>query len=893
MDESLRKDIVARLKEEYGFKQRGDWLQQGKCPSCGKNDIYVNAAHPWVIRCNRRNHCGFEEHVKDLFPDLFSSWSERYPTTPQNPNAAADAYLRDMRGFDLPKIKGWYAQENFWSAALNLGSATVRFALPTGPQGEAVTWERIIDRPERFGRQKANFKGAYGGLFWAPPTLDFSQVEEIWLVEGIFDAIALYLSGIPAVAIMSSGNYPAKSLARVKEQRDKDNLPRLVWALDADKAGRQATLKHAERAHQDGWDIAAAQCPPVKGKNRDWNECLLLGALTDTHIKTYRHHGALLLAETPGDAGRLIFEFTKQHEFSFAHQNSLYWFSFDDADYAQRLALLEKEKNEDAEKQARGAATKISRDANCLPNALYFLKNEVTDESWYYFRIDFPHDGSSIKSTFTAAQLTSTAEFKTRLLGMGAGAYWLGAAKHLDQLVQKWTYNLKTVQTIDYIGYSAKHGTYVFDRIAAKDGKLIDLNEEDYFDVKRQLAIKSLNKSIHLDINKSGDGAPNWFELLTICYGVKGHLALAYWLGSLFAEQVRAEYESYPFLEIVGEPGAGKSTLISTLWKLLGRANYEGFDPMKASSVGNLRNMAQVSNLPVVLIEADREAIDGAGGRPRSSFNWDNFKSLYNGGSLRTTGVKNSGNDTYEPQFRGALVISQNNPVAASKPILERIIHLWFDKSHQSEKGREAGLELGRLAPGEISGFIAAALVKERQILDLFKRNMRNYELQIQNSGIYNLRLQKNYAQLMVLIDALALICPISARQMNEARELCISLAQVREQEVQVDPPILAQFWETFDYLDRLNNQTRLNHSGKPKEEIAVNLNHYIQLAGENRQPVPPLTDLKAALKTGKSRPFLRYAQVRSAIYADRNKQSPTGDPLPDTLKCWVFKASV
>ena len=30
--------------------------------------------------------------------------------------------------------------------------------------------------------------------------------------------------------------------------------------------------------------------------------------------------------------------------------------------------------------------------ANCYPQALYFQRNEVTDESWYYMRVDFPHD---------------------------------------------------------------------------------------------------------------------------------------------------------------------------------------------------------------------------------------------------------------------------------------------------------------------------------------------------------------------------------------------------------------------------------------------------------------------------------------------------------------------
>jgi ABC-type transport system involved in cytochrome bd biosynthesis fused ATPase/permease subunit len=58
------------------------------------------------------------------------------------------------------------------------------------------------------------------------------------------------------------------------------------------------------------------------------------------------------------------------------------------------------------------------------------------------------------------------------------------------------------------------------------------------------------------------------------------------------------------FIEIVGEAGAGKSRLIEFMWKLSGRPDYEGFDANKSTNVAVYRNFAQISNLPVVLIEA-------------------------------------------------------------------------------------------------------------------------------------------------------------------------------------------------------------------------------------------------------------------------------------------------
>jgi len=79
-------------------------LQQGVCPNCGKKELF---------KCNRSNKCATELHVKDLYPDLFNAWSKRYPVTRQSPHAAADAYLREGRGFELRRLKGAYTQESY------------------------------------------------------------------------------------------------------------------------------------------------------------------------------------------------------------------------------------------------------------------------------------------------------------------------------------------------------------------------------------------------------------------------------------------------------------------------------------------------------------------------------------------------------------------------------------------------------------------------------------------------------------------------------------------------------------------------------------------------------------------------------------------------------------
>ncbi|RLV58616.1 bifunctional DNA primase/helicase [Parashewanella curva] len=884
MYSTLRSEILSRLPRDFKFQSQNDcYLQKGICPSCGESELYTHKQNPWILRCGRLNRCAHELHIKEVYPDLFNSWSERFPSEQNlntgvisNPNAAADAYLQMGRGIKISQIKGWYQQSSYYCGKRQIGTATVKFTLSNG-----TTWERFIDQPERFGKMKAYFSGSYQGHWWQPPDFDFASFEdsnELWITEGIFDALSLLQIDIPAVSVMSCNNFPEHDLARLKAKLSNQPLPTLVFAFDRGKAGESFILKFVKRARLLGWQVTAA-LPPEAKVPLDWNDLLQRERLTQERLSEYRHYGQLLIAPDAKSKGILMYQKTGEYEFPFEFKKCMYWFKFNAEKY---------NKSSESDEEPLAAlkdASNIQLLCLCHPQALYFQENPHSDESWYYFQIDFPY-GLTVKKTFTGAQISSSGEFKRRLSSVAGGAIFEGSTLQLNRWFRDHLYQIKQVKVIDFIGYSHEHKSYVFGNVAVQDGVLYPINEEDYFVIKR-ICLKSLNPipvAPNYDLTQL---RPDFFHYLYQAYSAQGIIILAFWLGSYFAEQCRDMFGAYPFLELVGEPGTGKSTLIELMWKLSGRNKHEGVDPLKSSKAGLSRNLAQVANLPVVLIEADwGDSNAGAG----SNFNWDQFKTAYNGRAVRSTGNKNHQNDTNEPLFKGALVISQNAPICASKAILERIIHIFTDRTNFTTESRAASDTLKRWPIEELSGFIIKAVLKESEILTLIEKRQPELEKWLREDPIINNdRISLNHGLLCALVEALRFVVDITPTQIAQAHEQLKAMAIERTHTCGTDHPMLQEFWEVYDFLEGENGCV-VNHSRDPKF-IAINLNQFSEEATVRKQKLPLLNELKVLLKDSKLHKFIGRKPVNSAVNNRLNKLHPNLGK-PSTVKCWVFQST-
>ena len=456
-----------------------------------------------------------------------------------------------------------------------------------------------------------------------------------------------------------------------------------------------------------------------------------------------------------------------------------------------------------------------------------------------------------------------------------------GTGRSLDLLIEEQLYNIKTVDTIDFIGYAHEHACWILGDLAVREGQLYTVNEEDFFEFGK-LRLKTLCKSIRLDIQPDTHGyRTDWLDWIWTCFGTNGLIALAFWTGSLFAEQIRETDKSFPFLEVTGEAGSGKTTLLTFLWKLFGRSDYEGFDPSKSSLAGRSRAMSQVSAMPVVLLEADRNTPDQAHAK---SFDWDALKDPFGGGNLRTRGVKNSGNETYEPPFRGTIVISQNATVDASEAILTRIVKLDFKRPTVTTDSRVAAGNLNAMPVEAVSHFIIKACMVETRFLETFKKTFTTYESLLRQRNDLRLeRVIKNHAQMMALIDCLALVIPLDREYVNQTQSTLISMAVERQNAISPDHPLVNKFWEIYEYLENLSEKSVVNHSRSP-DKIAINLNHFYARSLEFGQKAIDLDLLRKLLPDSRRHQFIASnVSVSSAIRAGKTNK-------PQTVKCWVFE---
>ena len=887
--------IVDFLVESKGFKRKGQRLERGECPVCKKKEAWAKIDRPHYIYCNRKNKCGVASKTYDFYPQLYKSVTERFESKlDSDPNAIAKAYLQESRGFDITILTSWFTQS--WinipegnNPKGRTGVFAVRFQI-----AENCFFERYVEtikiKEEGNYRSRNNrIVGSYKGLVYQPPEQHIEEHDVVYITEGVIKTIALELNGYKSVSSLSAGHFPEQFFRKHRGKK-----VQWVFALDHDKAGKDYTRSHVKQLEKMGESASCIFPYP----NNDWDDLHKKGKLTESDFENFAHYGAVYLADSAQEKGNLIFYRKSSRFFVFDYDNEMYAFDMSEKTgkaYDKNMDELQETEghltNKEMMAKALSQSKVVSNISNCKIKLLYSQKNEVTDELFYFFQVTHKN-GLAELGTMTGAQIDTSSDFRKRLKSMAAGGLWFGDAGHIGYLMKGWMRNLKRVQTQMYSGYNKDLKVYVYNDFAVKDGRVYPKNKHDFFQIGKS-SIKGVSHNVVVKANTDfADYSDSWFDLLYRSFGTKGIVALGFWLGTLYSQQIRKGHKSYPFLEMIGEGGCGKSTLLEFMWKLIGREDYEGFNPSKNTNANVSRNFDSLANSPVALIEADHE--DDAIRQTKSGrWNWDDLKDSWNGRPIRGRAVKTNGNEILEQPFRGAIVVVQNPPVNAERPILQRFTHLEFDQSTHTRDSYQAAQALETFPAEKCSGWLVKCIKREGEFMTLFNKNVGGYLNQLlEIDGVKEVRIAKNHAQLRAMLDCLRLVTPMSEGQFNDAREMILDMAVERQKACSDDHPIVEQFWEIYEYIDAVARHKSspdlseegivqgVNHHSK-NGFIAINLRHFETISKEYGQTIPDLNILKKYLKSSKKKKFI---ESNRSVHSKQTKKP---------VKCWIFDAGI
>ncbi|GAA4649060.1 toprim domain-containing protein [Kistimonas scapharcae] len=881
--------IVEQLLNDFSFKQKGGMLRDGYCPSCNKKSLWIHQEKPRLIRCNRENNCGYTEAVTDRYPELFKNYSERCPATPEDPNRTAREYLED-RGFNPGIIAGWYEQGAYLSVA-----PTVRVHLWDG-----AYWERLIDDQHvRKYHRKTNYPlgTKKKGRHWEPPGQEIHQGDAVVITEGIFNAWAfLHMNQkedtcYKAVSALDSANFPTELV--------ESNLNRnIVWILayDNDAAGLKHLADHILllKKHNEVFQVCLTET-----SERDWADEWKQGRLTRKYMETGFWRGRVATApNSQQKAFWLWAKFTRGY-IQVSFNRALYAYKVDskateaikNAIDTDNLATLWTNPSADVDSALMHFVSNLSgeRISNCMPRFLYIERDPLTEEQDYFFDIQFRNGNQRRQIALDGSCLESASSFNKALLNKTSGGTFDGDSKALKQLKEDW-FDHKTVEITRcrFVGYDKDTGVYVFPEFGYYQGRYIPKNKSGFIDAgKHRIKTRVTTAIVHMEHNDQLN--ESWIGDFHHAFGDNGLIVMAWWLMTLFAEQIRARHQDWPFMELTGDPGTGKTTLIKFLWKCCGRMDdYEGFDPNKSSMAGRSRSLERYSNLPAVVIEADRADKDSI---RKKSFDFNEFKDFYNGGIIRTTGVKNGGNETVEPHFKGGVLIAQNASIESDDDaVMERIVHCHSTKAHHKAGTKSIATRLARMKGDELGGWLHKALTQEKAILEVFAQKAQTVADSWHNRDhTVRDRIVENHAKIAAGVWCLQKLFPryMTDDKCQHVERVLWDMAGTRERRIKSDTVLVEQFWEYFEFLNyretedfdgsKVMSET-LNHSGS-HDLIAIHLQEFEAAVSAYKLERLPYRELKKQLPSCISHPFLGCRNVKSQILGDRK-----------TKYCWVFQ---
>jgi len=638
------------------------------CPACGQPEAFVFRDRPFSIHCHRNRECGQNTRIRDVFPALFAQVEKRHKPTKADPDAPATAFLA-LRGIPREVLAG--VRYKYERDIRGTGSGGVMFYVGRNTDGAEVWNGRLFNPPP--GEGKTHNRGATRGMLWAPgdgagPPAGWRPSEEVFVTEGIIDALSFAAMGFQAVAVLSCGADPA-SVNLIPYGKP-------VLAFDADKAGRRATRRW--KAH---YQDAAAILP---ARGADWNDFLMRFSSAEAAKEAFEarrpefaFNAALALATNAQEYAQV---WNNRH----GGNSTPGLFEFDGCYWWSQAKTTDKE-------------TVIT--TRCVSNFTldvdhFQLDSSIQDDPSHRFHLVIStKSGRPTRCTVTAEDLTSPTGLATMFLRK-ARAVWTGdrlpSLAIMERIAEAQS---PVVRQLNVSGFDSITRCYVFERFMVDpSGKISRPDRNGFFQVSRECCLRPARYQMIPPADKS-DPAAMW-GLVRDAWGDSGAVAIAWTWASWWVNQIKAEIGFFPFLSLWGDPGTGKSRL-ARLCNAMQGLDEEGLPMNKVNTAkGEVRKLAQVSGMFRALLEGS------ANGAKAQRFDLDSILPLYNINPLQTTALKTQDNQTRELPFLAAMMFVQNPNLFTSRPQKERVVSLKFLKDDQTPGTAAAYNSLLSVSPG-------------------------------------------------------------------------------------------------------------------------------------------------------------------------------------------------
>lgn len=269
-------------------------------------------------------------------------------------------------------------------------------------------------------------------------------------------------------------------------------------------------------------------------------------------------------------------------------------------------------------------------------------------------------------------------------------------------------------------------------------------------------------------------------------FGPEGIAALAYWYGAQCSNYLMQDWTRFPLMQVYGQAGTGKDALIEFLWKLLGRDCYLGWMPHKMTPAALARQLDENDGRPVVLIELD-SAPEGL-----------ELINVFAGNRPYEVSDRASGQPSKQHWFHGAALFAPESQHSLSAELQHRMVNVQL--CHRS---KDSAAQLAMVPVDLLATFSRDAQRSASSGAGLITRRATKYLQALTDKyRLHDQTLLDTYSRVMGMVDALALIVPLSRAQVDTTMHLLAHAANQQKHRSDMDA-------SRYGTLDGLASQTR------------------------------------------------------------------------------------